>query len=279
MAPRKIAPLPSPRLPRAPAAPQHLPGGRPGAHLRALPRRTPPSSRCPATRSVPRRWRRQTQPLRSLRNAERTVPAPAAGGPLANPQSGGSPRRAPAALRWGPSGGPARGAAIARPVPRTLSRTSGRSQRGDEREGVRRGGGAGARPGAGPRAEGGRVTLASTNQEPALREAAGGGGWKRREDSMTQSGELGPRVPDRWEGRSAGRAAAGPGWAPRAPFACRGRSANVCRVAFPAREGGRREGGARGRRFLGTCDQIGEEDSTSWGNDRGEEIENGENAW
>lgn len=64
------------------------------------------------------------------------------------------------------------------------------------------------------------MTLASTNQESALGKAAGRGWWKEREDSMTQSGELRPGVPDRWEGRREVRAAAGPRWAlPAAPRA------------------------------------------------------------
>lgn len=64
------------------------------------------------------------------------------------------------------------------------------------------------------------MTLASANQGSALGKEVGRGWWKEPEDSMTQSGELGPRVPDRWEGRSEVREAAGRRWAlPAAPRA------------------------------------------------------------
>lgn len=93
------------------------------------------------------------------------------------------------------------------------------------------------------------MTHTPTNQESAPGEEVGRRARKKRTDSMTQWRELGPRVPDRCEGQREVRAAWGPGKGlPAAQRAAlrRGCSISLCGAAFPAWEGGRREGGAGG---------------------------------
>lgn len=138
-------------------------------------------------------------------------------------------------------------AALAPPVPRTLPRTSPRSSPADQQEGLSEG--AGSRVEGGEDGGSGRVTHSPTNQESAPGKEAGRHARKKRVDSMTQSRELGPRVPDRCEGRREVSAAWGLGGGFRRPSSLPGAgggSIHVCAAASPAWERGRRNGGEGG---------------------------------
>lgn len=185
-----------------PPPPQNHSGGRPSAYLHAPTSPVCGSGLRPHTREAAKPAS-PVLPQRAADSSRASRRSPRRARPLEEGQRGPSPRRALAALRWGPLHCPAwlAGAAVARPVPGTLPRTSPRAASrlaGGAAQGAERGGGACGRPGGGatPAGRGGRLSdHTPTNQESTPRKKVERCTCKERADSMTQSGLLGPGFP------------------------------------------------------------------------------------